>query len=193
MPRTTSGTRVFAQPPYVRVANVLATGAAAFFILGPVLDRPSPGPIPVALAGIAAAAFMLIGLRAMLAQVAVTTTSLHYRGILRSHTVPLSRITGFTSDPSGFAVMTGEVPSVLYERDDGTIARITFWNMPVSWRARFGNGATATFTKRCSRHWSPAFPARGARHQTAPPVKGAAARTRSPGRRSWPPAWSPCG
>jgi hypothetical protein len=133
---------VFAQPWYLRAMNVVAASVAAIPVLGAALDRPSPSPVLIALAGAWAAAWMLFGVRGMLAQVVVTSDSVRYRGIVGTRTIPLSQVVGFQRDRSWLALLVGDVPSLLWRREDGTVATTTLWYLVISRQARIGRGAT---------------------------------------------------
>ncbi|MFB4301719.1 hypothetical protein [Actinomadura sp. NTSP31] len=133
---------VFAQPWYLRAMNLVAASVGAMLVLGVALDRPSPGPVLIALAGAGAAACMLFGVRAMLAQVVVTFDSVRYRGIVGTRTIPLSQLLGFQRDRSRFALLAGDVPSLLWRREDGTVETTTLWCFVISRQARIGRGST---------------------------------------------------
>jgi hypothetical protein len=133
---------VFAQPWYLRAMNLIAASVGAIFVLGVALDRPSPSPALIALTGAGAAACMLFGVRAMLAQVVVTSDSVRYRGIVGTRTIPLSQVLGFQRDPSWLALLAGDVPSLLWRREDGTVATTILWCFVISRRARVGRGST---------------------------------------------------
>ena len=132
---------VFAPPWFLRAMNVVAASVAAIPVLGAALDRPSPSPVLVALAGVWAAAWMLFGVRGMLAQVVVTSDSVRYRGFVGTRTVALSQVVGFERDRSWIALLAGDVPCLLWRREDGTVATTTLWYLVLSRQARFGRGA----------------------------------------------------
>lgn len=133
---------VFAQPWYLRAMNVIAASVPAASVLGFALDRPSPSPTLIALAAAWAAAWTSFGVRGMLAQVVVTSDSMRYRGIVGTRTIPLSQVLGFQRDRSWLALLAGDVPSLLWRREDGTVARTTLWCFAIPRQARIGRGST---------------------------------------------------
>ncbi|MDL4812671.1 PH domain-containing protein [Actinomadura opuntiae] len=142
MSRAPNEPAVFAQRWYLRAMNIIAASVGATFFLGIALDRPSPRPVLIALAGVAAAACMLFGVRGMLSQVVVTSDSVRYRGIVGTRTIPLSQLLGFQRDRSWLALLAGDVPSLLWRHEDGTVATTTLWCFVISRQARIGRGST---------------------------------------------------
>ena len=123
--------RVFAQPWWLRGMNVVASAAIGLLAVSGVLSGKSPSAAAVAGVGVAAVVAMWLGIRAMLSQVTVTSETVRYRGMLRSHEFALSQIVGLRRSRAWHAALAGDVPCLVWRAVDGTSRETTLWCFPV--------------------------------------------------------------
>ena len=122
---TTEDPQVFAQPWWLRCINVLAALCPPLLLLS--LLAPGRSPALVTVMGVLfLGSGLLIGIRAALSHVVLTSSALDYRGTFRSHRVPVAALLALDDGDVGpLAVFTNRNGPALYWRDGAGSARRT--------------------------------------------------------------------
>jgi hypothetical protein len=134
--------QIFAQPWWVRGLNVVAAAAGGALLAAGAVTLLSPSLMSMGIAAVLLASSMWVGVRAMQSHVALAEDRLHYRGVVRSHTVTRSRILALSEPGPRFSTILIDVPMLVWRDDLDTIRQMNLWCLPVSADALVGVGQT---------------------------------------------------
>ena len=143
----TEDRQVFAQPWWLRCMNVVAALCPPLLLLA--LLAPGRSPALVTVVGfLLLGSGLVIGVRAALSHVVLTSSALDYRGTFRSHTVPVTALLALDDGDVGpLAVLTNRNGPALYWRDGaGSTQRTTLACLPSAQRGTIGVDMTQSIT-----------------------------------------------
>lgn len=122
-----SGQVRFAPPTWQRWLNLPAAALLAALILGP-LTQVLPAPVWAVAAGVVLPFAVWAGSRAVRAEVLVDSTSVVYRGIVRTLTIPRSALLAYSDYSLGLVSWLGQdVPEVTWDAGSGRTKTTRLW------------------------------------------------------------------